>query len=180
MQPFLIVAAASFNNITMLKFALPPLVTPSSEILILGTMPGDQSIARQQYYGNRGNRFWTIMFMIFEKDFSDSYEDRKELLARHKIALWNVFASCEREGSGDLKISNAVVNDFTGFHLRYPNIAHIFFESKSAAKFYYKNVEIQPAIAYHTLPSTSGLNARISFAQKLVEWKAVAETALAL
>ena len=96
----------------MEKFALPPLIDDSSKILILGTIPGDQSIARQQYYGNKGNHFWKILFFIFQEDFSTSYEERRKLLKNNHIGLWNVLAFCMREGSSDSKIKNEVVNDF--------------------------------------------------------------------
>jgi hypoxanthine-DNA glycosylase len=161
----------------MYKTALHPLVDNFSSILILGTMPGDQSIAKQQYYGNKGNHFWKIIFTIFSEEYSTSYDDRKTFLKKHKIALWNVLASCIREGSSDSKITNEAINDFVSFHKQYPNIKHVFFESKSAAKFYHKYSAPQPGISYHILPSTSGLNAGTSFSQKVEMWKILAETA---
>ena len=161
-------------SITMHKFALPPVIENSSKILILGSMPGDQSIAKQQYYGNKGNHFWKIMFIIFGESYTISYEERMALLKSNQIALWNVLASCTREGSSDAKIKNEAVNDFAHFHILYPNIKHIFFESKTAALLYRKHVIQHPDIIYHTLPSTSGLNAGISFAQKIEMWKALA------
>lgn len=162
----------------MYKTALKPLVDDSSRILILGTMPGEQSIAKQQYYGNNGNHFWKILFTIFNENFSTSYDDRKAFLKKHQIALWNVLGSCKREGSSDSKITNEVVNDFTGLHNKYPNIKYIFFESKAAAKYFNKYVTPQNDISYHTLPSTSGLNASISLAQKVESWKVLAEAAM--
>ncbi|MEO8237618.1 MAG: DNA-deoxyinosine glycosylase [Flavobacterium sp.] len=161
----------------MYKTALKPLVDDSSRILILGTMPGDQSIAKQQYYGNNGNHFWKILFTIFNEDFSVLYDDRKALLKKYHIALWNVLGNCKREGSSDSKITNEAVNDFTSLHIKYPNIKHIFFESKAAAKFFHKYATPQNGISYHTLPSTSGLNAGISLSQKIESWKVLAEVA---
>ncbi|MEL1253409.1 DNA-deoxyinosine glycosylase [Flavobacterium sp. DGU38] len=161
----------------MHKKALEPLVDNSTKILILGTMPGDQSIAQQQYYANKGNRFWKIMFTIFGEDFSSSYEDRKALLKKHKIGLWHVLASCVREGSSDSKIKNEVPNDFNHFHHHFPNIKHVFFESKSASQFYKKHLQQQSGICYHVLPSTSGLNAGTSLSQKIEMWQVLAEIA---
>jgi len=99
----------------MYRKALLPIIEKSSRILILGTMPGEQSIAKQQYYGNPSNQFWKILFTIFNEDFSLSYEDRKALLSKHKIALWNVLASCQRQGSSDAKIIEEVPNDLDKF-----------------------------------------------------------------
>jgi len=161
----------------MEKFALPPLIDDSSKILILGTIPGDQSIARQQYYGNKGNHFWKILFFIFQEDFSTSYEERRKLLKNNHIGLWNVLAFCMREGSSDSKIKNEVVNDFEKLLCDYPNIRHIFFESKTAAKFYLKYMQPNNKIIYYTLPSTSGLNAWMTLEQKIESWKELAEIA---
>lgn len=166
-----------FYQPDMQKFALQPLINFSSKILVLGTMPGEQSIAKQQYYGNRGNHFWKILYTIFDEDFSESYEERKLLLKRNGISLWNVLASCVREGSSDSKIKNEAVNDFKKLHIEYPNIKHIFFESKTAAKFFYKYAQQQEGITYHILPSTSGLNAGLSLVEKIEMWKELSETA---
>ncbi len=157
-----------------MKNALPPLVTKTSKILILGTMPGERSIALQQYYGNRGNHFWKILFTVLKEEFSLDYTVRKELLSRNNIALWNVLASCEREGSGDASIKNEVPNDFEKFHKAYPSIRFVFFESKAAERYYKKYIIQRTEINYQTLPSTSGLNAGKTFAEKLSEWKTIA------
>jgi len=161
----------------MQKFALPLLIDQTSKILILGTIPGDQSIAKQQYYGNNGNHFWKIVFTIFGENYNSNYEEKKQLLKTHGIALWNVLASCIREGSSDSKIKNEVVNDFEKLLCDYPNIRHIFFESKTAAKFYLKYMQPNNKIIYYTLPSTSGLNAWMTLEQKIESWKELAEIA---
>lgn len=156
-----------------MKIALAPLVSYDSKLLILGTMPGEKSIALQQYYGNRGNHFWKILFMIFSEPFSLDYGVRKSLLERHHIALWNVLAHCQRKGSQDNNIRDETANDFVAFFEKYPNIRHVFFESKSAAGFYAKHVAYKTGVCYHTLPSTSGLNAGLSFDEKLAQWRLV-------
>lgn len=155
------------------KYALPPIVHDDSKILILGTMPGDQSIALQQYYGNKGNQFWKILFAIFDEVFTSDYVVRQALLRRHKIALWNTLASCEREGSSDSKIRNITVNDFRSFFDIYPNITHVFFESIAASKFYAKYAHESADITYMTLPSTSGLNSYMSYERKLAQWQSI-------
>jgi hypoxanthine-DNA glycosylase len=155
----------------MLKSALLPIVDHSSTILILGTMPGEKSIELQQYYGNKGNLFWKILFLILHEPFSINYDERKALLSKHGIALWNALAACEREGSRDDKIRNPVVNDFKTFFQAHPNIRYVFFESIAAARMYAKYAFKSDAVSYFTLPSTSGLNAGISFDDKLRQWQ---------
>jgi hypoxanthine-DNA glycosylase len=154
----------------MVKFALSPLAYPDSRILILGTMPGERSIALQHYYGNRGNHFWKILYSVLDEPFSIDYDNRKSLLKKHKIALWNTLASCEREGSRDAKITNAVVNDFEAFYKAYPGIRYVFFESMAAARLYQEYAFKKERIVYTTLPSTSGLNAGIPYDEKLRQW----------
>lgn len=161
----------------MYKKALAPIVDDSRTILIMGTIPGEQSIKKQQYYGNNGNHFWKILFSIFEEDFDSSYEKRKALLQKNGIALWNVLASCKREGSSDAKIKEEEINDFESFHKQYPNIKYVFFESKAAENYFNKHTKPQPGITYKTLPSTSGLNARFTLVEKTSEWKIVSKIA---
>ncbi|WP_035692225.1 DNA-deoxyinosine glycosylase [Flavobacterium sp. F52] len=162
----------------MYKHALPPLIDNSTIILIMGTMAGEQSIAKQEYYANRGNLFWKILFAIFEEEFSTSYEDRKALVKKYNIGLWNVLKSCKREGSSDAKITEETINDFENLHKQFPNIKYVFFESKAAAKYFHKLTVPQDGITYTTLPSTSGLNAGLTTAEKMEQWKVVSKISL--
>jgi len=162
----------------MYKKALNPLIDNATVILIMGTMAGEQSIAKQQYYANKGNLFWKIMFAIFEEEFSTSYEDRRALVTKYKIGLWNVLQSCKREGSSDAAITEETINDFESLHKQFPNIKYVFFESKAATKYFQKHTNLQEGITYATLPSTSGLNAGLTRAEKMEEWKAVSKIAL--
>lgn len=159
----------------MRKCALLPLVSSESKLLILGTMPGEKSIQLQQYYGNPGNQFWKILFTVLDAPFSNDYGTRKALLSKYNIALWNTLASCEREGSRDDKIKNPVVNNFEHFFSVYPNIRYVFFESITAARLYAKFAFKNDKVQYMTLPSTSGLNAGMSFDEKLEQWKKLKE-----
>ncbi len=158
----------------MYKKALPPLIDHSTAILIMGTMAGEQSIAKQQYYANRGNLFWKILFTIFEEEFSASYEDRKALVKKYNIGLWNVLQSCKREGSSDASITEETINDFESLHKQYPNIKYVFF----AAKYFQKHTASQEGVTYITLPSTSGLNAGLTKEEKITQWKTISQIAL--
>lgn len=162
----------------MYRKALQPLIDSSTFILIMGTMAGERSIAKQEYYANRGNLFWKIMFSIFEEEFSPSYEDRKALIKKYNIGLWNVLQSCKREGSSDAKITEETLNDFESLHKQYPNIKYVFFESKAAARYFEKHAAPKKGITYLTLPSTSGLNAGLTKEEKVHQWKVVSKIAL--
>ncbi len=157
-----------------MKNALAPIVSTESKILILGTMPGERSLELQQYYGNRGNQFWKLMFTVLNEIFSEDYNIRMQLLQKHRIALWDVLASCERIGSLDSNIKNAVANDFKVFHETYPAITTVFFSSRQAAKFYDRFAGRKSGIEYFILPSPSGANATLNFSQKLERWQTIA------
>lgn len=153
-----------------MKKAFPPFVNQDSKILILGTMPGEKSLELQEYYGNRGNQFWRLLFTMFNLPLSHEYGEKIKFLHDHHIAVWDVLESCERDGSLDSRIKNECPNDFKSFYLDHPHIKDVFFSSKNAAAYYDKYVGRRNDINYYILPSPSGANATKSFQQKLEEW----------
>jgi len=154
-----------------MKKAFKPIADNNSTILILGTMPGEKSLQLQEYYGNRGNQFWRIMYAISGLQLTHDYSSKVALLKEQGIALWDVLAWCEREGSLDSKIKNEVANDFDSFYKKHPGIAHVFFSSKNAAAYYDKYVGRKAGLTYTVLPSPSGANASMAFDQKLQLWR---------
>ena len=87
-----------------MKTGLAPIAGKSSRLLILGSLPGDESIRRQQYYAHPRNHFWPIMAGLLGEELPEDYEKKKAMLLRHGIALWDVLFSAEREGSLDTNI----------------------------------------------------------------------------
>jgi TDG/mug DNA glycosylase family protein len=154
-----------------MKEAMPPIVDDQTAILILGSMPGEKSLSHQQYYANRGNHFWKLMFSVFGMEFTFDYSARLQLLKEQRIGLWDVLAYCEREGSLDSNIKNEAANDFGLFIAKHPTIRHIVFSSKAAEKYYFKYSKSFDGITYHVLPSPSGANAGKTFAEKLEVWQ---------
>jgi hypoxanthine-DNA glycosylase len=154
----------------MKKYSFEPISSKEATILILGTMPGEQSIALNQYYGHARNNFWKLLFTIFQRPFSNHYEDRKALIINNKVALWDVLQVCERQGSLDSAIKNEVANDFNHFMKNHINIKHIFFNGQKAASYFKKYVILDTNYQTTTLPSTSPANAGKTFEQKLAEW----------
>lgn len=154
----------------MYSKALLPIVDFNSKILILGTFPSTKSLQQQQYYGNKQNKFWNIMFDLFQQSFTDNYSERIKLLQDNKIALWDVLYSCDRVGSLDSAIENEVVNDFNSFFDNYKNIELIVFSSVNAHKLYKKLVNNYYNKNVIFMPSTSGLYAAMSYQNKLDKW----------
>ncbi|GEC78855.1 DNA-deoxyinosine glycosylase [Flavobacterium aquatile] len=157
----------------MIKYSFKPISNKDATILILGTMPGEQSILLDQYYGHSRNNFWKLLFTIFETPFSEDYENRKALILNNNIALWDVLQVCERQGSLDSAIKNEVINDFEYFLKNHPKINHIFFNGQKAASFFKKYVSLEKDYPTTILPSTSPANAGKTFEEKLSEWKKI-------
>ena len=118
------------------KHGLAPLVGADPRILILGSLPGDESIARQEYYGHPRNRFWKVLAAVFGESVPETYGQKKEFLFRHRVALWDVYASAERDGSTDARIKNPVTNDIPGFLAAHPGIRIIALNGGKAAGAY--------------------------------------------
>lgn len=162
-----------------LLFCFEPIADSNSEILILGSMPGRESLAAGQYYANRRNAFWKIIAELFGFDPGSSYETRVHELKAARIALWDVLQSCARVGSLDAKIDSAsiTVNDFPSFFRTHNKIRTVFFNGAKAESTYRQYVLPTVSsipIGYMRLPSTSPAHASLSYEQKLHAWQAVA------
>ncbi|MFO7585657.1 MAG: DNA-deoxyinosine glycosylase [Anaerolineales bacterium] len=116
-----------------MKQSFPPIATPDACILILGTMPGEESLARGEYYANPRNQFWRIMQSLFGVPLPVPYAGRIARLQENRVALWDVLHSCERFGSLDSAIKNAVPNDFGAFLASMSGLKVIAFNGKKAA-----------------------------------------------
>ena len=98
----------------MIKQGFPAILDENTEILILGSLPSDESIRKHQYYGNPGNDFWRLLGSAIGENLQDmAYEKRLETLKRNRIGLWDVFKAGSREGSEDSKIRDEEINHFS-------------------------------------------------------------------
>ena len=158
-----------------------PIVDSQSVVLILGTMPSVASLNAKQYYGHPDNLFWDIIFRVCiqgwkcDEVVSTEYNVKQDLLLKNKIALWDVLKFCDRKGSLDRDILNQIHNDFINFFSKYPGIKNIFFNGKSAEK-YFANYKKEPIIylnrTFTTLQSTSPSNTTNSF-HILKQWRQI-------
>lgn len=152
-------------------YSFPPIANESSRILILGTMPGKDSLRADQYYANTRNSFWKIIFALFDKSFSTDYEVRKKLLLDNKVAIWDTLRVCLREGSSDSSITGFEPNDLGGFVKNHASIKTVFLNGKDAA-LYFRTFYDGPIINQIYLPSTSAANA-IGWERKFKEWSLI-------
>ena len=151
-------------------FSFDPIVDGNSEALVLGTLPGPESLRLGQYYANPNNQFWKIIHLVFGEDqVSTVYNEKVDFLLEHKIALWDVFHSAERVGALDADIKNAVPNDIPGLVKQYPGITRVLLNGKTAEKVYRKHF---PAVTIDALyvPSTSPAYAKMPLEDKLNAW----------
>jgi hypoxanthine-DNA glycosylase len=160
---------------TTLLTGLPPLVSPATKVLILGSFPGVRSLQAQEYYGHPQNQFWGILQAIWPSGAhgicASSYENRSKWLLERGLGVWDVYASCEREGSLDSAIRNAVPNDIAALHLpQLQAIAH-----NGGESFKHARHTRTLGVPVYQLPSTSPANASWSFERKLAAWREVME-----
>ena len=154
---------------------LAPIVSPNTRVLILGSFPGVRSLQLQQYYAHPQNQFWKLLQAIWpaspRETSLDSYEKRSKWLLEHGLGVWDVYASCEREGSLDTAIRHAVPNDIAALPL--PQLAAI--AHNGGESFKHARHTRTLGLPVYQLPSTSPANASWTFERKLAAWREVME-----
>jgi TDG/mug DNA glycosylase family protein len=159
-------------------YCFEPIVDRTSTVLILGSMPGQASLAAGEYYAHPRNAFWVIMGELVGAFPELPYAERVGILRASGIALWDVLASCTRTGSldSDIRPDSVIANDLNSLLLNHPGITRVFFNGAKAEQCFLKYVHpsLEPdRLQYRRLPSTSPANAGISYAQKLLMWQSV-------
>ena len=161
--------------------SFPPIESPSATVLILGSMPGKESLRAGQYYAHPRNAFWPIMGDLVGAGTSLPYEMRIQKLESAGIALWDVLASCIRHSSmdADIETDSICTNDFASFFLKHPRITRVFFNGAMAEQFFLKHVRHLQGprqLNCQRLPSTSPAYASMRYEQKLNAWKVIMDT----
>ena len=149
-----------------------PVYDQNSRVLILGSWPSPKSREQGFFYGHPQNRFWRVLAALFSERTPESIGEKREFLLSHKIAVWDIIASCDIEGSSDSSIKSVIANDITPI-LKSANIEAIFVNGRTAEKYYNKytkDVVCREAIC---LPSTSPANAAYSLEKLTREWGAI-------
>jgi TDG/mug DNA glycosylase family protein len=162
----------------------PPIAMACATVLILGSMPGRESLAQQRYYAHPRNAFWPIMGGLY--NLSDgSYEEKTRELAGKGVAVWDVLQACFRSGSLDAHIDekSIVSNDFNSFFAMHSEICRVFFNGAKAESVYCRHVVpgLEPGWArlpLKRLPSTSPAYAAMSLEKKAKAWKEIRDMSL--
>ena len=152
-----------------LEHTFEPVYNKESKILILGSFPSVKSRENQFYYGHPQNRFWKVLATITKSSLPVTIEEKKKILQKHNIALWDVVQSCSIIGSSDSSIRNVVVNDISKL-LKTANIRKIYANGGKAYELYRKYVYQQTKREIEKLPSTSPANASYQMERLCQEW----------
>lgn len=152
-----------------------PFYDNNSRILILGSFPSVKSREERFFYAFRQNRFWKVLAALFEEKVPETVEEKKQLLKKNRIALWDVIASCDIEGSSDSSIKNVIPNDIS-LITENADIRAVFLNGGTSSKYYEKYIrKNHPDLLRIKLPSTSPANARYSLEMLVNEWKVINE-----
>ena len=155
------------------------MATENTRMLVLGSFPSVTSLARQQYYAHPQNAFWRILQAIWPSSpyeiSASSYQNRIDWMLEKGLGLWDVYASCEREGSLDSAIKAPQVNDLADLKRRCPNLQLI--AHNGGESFRHANITRALGLPVYRLPSTSPANASWNFERKLAAWREVVRLA---
>ena len=155
------------------KRSFPPIADASARVLVLGTLPGEESLRRREYYAHPRNLFWPIVFALFDATPALDYGERLAFVAARRIALWDVCELAEREASADSAIRRERPNAIDRLLDTHPLIRAVAFNGSGAERLYDRHFTRRTEVAYLALPSTSPAHARMDFAAKLTRWTAL-------
>lgn len=156
------------------KHAFAPIVSRDARVLILGSLPGERSLAAARYYAHPPNQFWRLMSAVLEEDLATLEYDARlsRLLIRH-VALWDVVASARRKGSTDAALRDISVNDIAALIATMPELCAIGFNGGASYTHGLRQIGAAATrYAVHALPSSSAMHT-IAFETKRSAWRAL-------
>lgn len=152
----------------------PPVVDAACRVLVLGSFPSVKSREEGFFYGHPRNRFWPLMAALFREAVPQSIPEKRALLLRHHIALWDVIARCDITGSSDSSIRDAVPVDI-GQITQVCHLTRVYCNGALSGRLYGKYLQPSLGLSAQTLPSTSLANAAWSFARLVDAWQPLRE-----
>lgn len=158
---------------TNFKTSFPPIANADTEVLILGTLPGDRSLESGEYFAHPRNRFWKIIAAITDNRLPESYSEKRDLLLRSRIGVWNVLHKAERKGSLDSGIQKEVPNDLPAFIAKHKKLKVIGFDGLKAEALFDKYFSRRNDLTYEYLPGCSPANARFNLQALCEKWAAI-------
>ena len=162
------------NTRTRVTHEFPALFDANSEVLLLGSIPSPKSREQGFYYGHPQNRFWKVLASVLNEPLPATIDEKKAMLLKHYIALWDVLDSCTIIGASDTSIEDVVPNDIASL-LAQTKIKRIFCTGATAHKLYEKYCEAATGIKAVKLPSTSPANCAVNMEHLIDAYKEVAD-----
>ncbi len=156
------------------KHNIPPVYNEESKILILGSFPSVKSREAAFFYHHPQNRFWRVLAAVTGSSVPGTIEEKREFLLKNGIAVWDVLAGCEIQGSSDSSIRNAEPNDLSCI-LEKEDILCIYVNGVTADRFYRKYIYPETKREAVRLPSTSPANAACSLEKLIEAWSVIRE-----
>jgi hypoxanthine-DNA glycosylase len=155
------------------KRSMAPVGSADARLLILGSLPGEASLAAQRYYAHPTNQFWRLLGSAIGEELAGlGYEQRLRRLAARDVALWDVVAEARRKGSLDGAIRAATANELARYVASHPRLEAIGFNGRTAAAIGRRALGQRDGPTFIDLPSSSAALTR-PFAEKAEAWKAL-------
>ena len=157
------------------KSSFPPVVAPDTRVLVLGSLPGERSLAAQRYYAHPQNRFWHLIGKVVGVELEPlDYDARLAALLAAKVGLWDTVASARRAGSLDAAIREAEHNPLRDLAASLPALRAVGFNGQASARIGMPQLA-GTGLALMPLPSSSPANASIPLARKEKLWAALGD-----
>ena len=153
---------------------IPPVYDETSRVLILGSFPSIKSREGHFFYNHPQNRFWKVIAGVFRQPVPENIKQKKLMLLKCHVAVWDVIAQCDIEGSSDSSIKNAVANDIEPI-LKAAPIQKIYCNGAKSWQLYRKYILPVTGIEAEKLPSTSPANAASSLERLIEAWACIAQ-----
>lgn len=161
----------------MIQHPIAPVYDEHSNILILGSFPSVKSREQGFFYGHPQNRFWRVLAAVYGNQVPQTVEEKKVFLLQSGVAVWDVIASCEIQGSADSSIKDVVPTDLSGILAQAP-VRRIYVNGKKAQQLYRKYQAKQTGIEAVCLPSTSPANAAWGMERLVEAWQVIRDGAI--
>ena len=159
---------------THVTHEFPALYDRESRVLLLGSIPSPKSREMAFYYGHPQNRFWKVMAAVLGESVPETIAQKKAMLKKHHVALWDVLDSCTIVGASDTSIEDPVVNNIKDL-VKKSKVTHIFCTGATAHKLYQKLCAKDVGIDAIKLPSTSPANCAVSLEKLVAAYKVILE-----
>jgi TDG/mug DNA glycosylase family protein len=156
------------------KRSFPPVADERTRVLVLGSLPGEESLARSQYYANPRNHFWRLIGAVIGADLVPlPYGERLQALLAARVGLWDTVGSATRRGSLDGAIRLSSANDLADLAARLPELRAVGFNGGKSASLGLPQLAGRTDLALIPLPSSSPAYTR-PFEEKLEQWMKLA------